>query len=97
MVEFKQTAEGLQCVFRGRLDTPACQELEAEVLEKVEGAMGAVVFDMKEVEYISSMFFRLCIQANKLVDTGMFSVEHAQPEIKSMFKIAGLSQMLNVQ
>ncbi len=97
MVKFKQSGAALHCVFRGRLDTPVCQALEEEVLEQVESAVGAVVFDLEEVEYISSMFFRLCIQANGRVDTGMFSVVNASPEIKSMFRIAGLSGMLNVQ
>lgn len=97
MVKFNQAGDTLQCIFRGRLDTPACQALEQEVLGKVEGAVGPVEFDLKEVEYISSMFFRLCIQANNLVDTGMFSIINAQPEIKNVFKISGLSQMLNLQ
>lgn len=97
MVEFKQLGDTLRCVFSGRMDTPACQEVETQVMQKVESATGPVEFDLKDVDYISSMFFRICIQANKLVDTGMFSVVNAKPEVKSMFAIAGLSQMLNVQ
>ncbi len=97
MVEFKQAGDTLRCVFSGRMDTPACQDVETPLMQKVEAATGPVEFDLKDVDYISSMFFRLCIQANRLVDTGMFSVIHAKPEVKSVFSIAGLSQMLNVQ
>ncbi len=97
MVTFKESGGVLRCTFKGRMDTPACQEIEPQVMAKINAATGYVVFDLMDVNYISSMFFRLCIQVRKEVDTGMFSIENAQPEVKNVFKIAGLSQMLNVQ
>lgn len=97
MVSFEESAGDVRCVFKGRLDAPACQELEARVMERVDQATGMVTFDLEEVDYISSMFFRLCIQASKSLDTGLFAVTGAQPEVRNMFRIAGLSQMLNVR
>jgi len=97
MVTFKRRGDELQCVFSGRLDTNVCQQLEGSVREQMETGPAWVVFDMAEVEYISSMFLRLCIQTAKQVDTGSFSLVNARPEVKSVFQFAGLTGMLSVQ
>jgi anti-anti-sigma factor len=96
MVTFKRAGDTLHCYFSGRLDTPVCQEIEPLLAEQLEDIPAYVVFDLKDVDYISSMFFRMCIQTNKQLDTGAFSVRHTKPDVKNVFRIAGLSQMLNV-
>ncbi len=97
MVEFKMSGDELRCVFSGRLDTPACQQLEPELTGKIDAGPAVVVFDLAKVSYISSLFFRLCIQTSQKLDTGSFSIVNAQPDVKNVFRVAGLAQMLNVQ
>lgn len=80
--------------FEGRMDTTACSGIEKEVDEQVEKAGQPVAFDLKKVDFVSSAFLRLCISAAKKTGTGKFQVTNAAPQIKKVFKIAGMDQFL---
>ena len=83
--------------FEGRLDTAACSGIENEVDGQVEKAGQPVVFDLKNVDFVSSAFLRLCISAAKKTGAGKFQVANAAPQIKKVFKIAGMDQIISVQ
>lgn len=87
--------DALICTFSGRLDTTACAQVEADVIARVTAASGPVVFDLAGVDYVASMFFRLCLQATKLVGAARFSLVHVQPPVRRVFKIAGLDTMIH--
>jgi len=57
----------------------------------------SLVFDLKEVSFISSSFIRLCVAGKKRVRNGNFSITNCDPFIKKTFKIAGLDGILNVK
>ena len=86
--------EKLVIRFEGNLETARCAELEAEVYAAAEAAPGEVVFDVGQVEFISSAFLRLCIGAQRRAGTRGFRVVHPTPSIKRVLKIAGLDAML---
>lgn len=106
-LDFNPEAGIFRCMFHGRLDTVASLQLAAELdakyselsgsLEK-DGPLGfRVVFDLKDVNFISSTFIRLCVAAKKRALDGDFSIKNTDPFIKKTFKIAGLDEILNVE
>jgi anti-anti-sigma factor len=80
--------------FEGRLDTATCSGIDSEVNTLVETAGQPVVFDLKNVDFVSSAFLRLCISAVKKTGPGKFQVANAAPQIKKVFKIAGMDQFI---
>jgi anti-anti-sigma factor len=93
----------LNCKFTGKLDTELSmkiqKELEFEVDEKLQKEHTEkfrVVFDFKEVDFITSAFIRLCILIAKKAGKANFSIAGTNPFIKKTFKIAGLEKELNI-
>ena len=93
----------LNCKFNGKLDTELSmkiqKELEYEVDEKLQKEHTEtfrVIFDFKEVEFVTSAFIRLCILIAKKAEKENFSITGTNPFIKKTFKIAGLEQELSI-
>jgi len=88
--------KNLVCTFGVRMDTTKCQEIEAELLNKVVETKIPVIFDLEEVDYVSSAFLRLCLRIAKEVGTGNFSIINVHPNVKKVFKIAGFDKQLTI-
>ena len=86
----------LFCKFAGRMDTTSCMEVKAEVKIKIAACDGEVVFDMSDVDYISSSFLRICADAATTVGSENFSIIKVNANIKRVFMIAGLVDKLNI-
>lgn len=86
--------------FSGRLDTLAVQKLSEVIQVNLPVKEGIpsdnIRFDLKDVEYISSSFIRICVSVAKQAGPGHFSIVHCQPFIKKTFKISGLDEILKV-
>lgn len=96
LLTVKEDNGTMTCVFSGRMNTVNCMEIQDECNKKIQSHDGKLVFDMKDVEYISSSFLRLCASAADTAGTGNFSVSNVNPNVKKVFKIAGLEEKLNV-
>jgi anti-anti-sigma factor len=83
--------------FEGRLDTARCAEIGDELRAAVTAPAGPVVFDLQQVDFISSAFLRLCIFAHQQAGNHGFQVSHACPTIKRVLKIAGLDAMFQCE
>jgi anti-anti-sigma factor len=55
-----------------------------------------IVFNLKDINFISSSFIRICMGTAKQVPPGNFCITNCDPFIKKTFKIAGLDGLLNV-
>ncbi len=88
--------ETLVITLQGRMDTVACKAAEEDILNRTRNARGPVVFDMKAVDYVSSMFLGICVKVLALVGTDNFALTHVHPEIKKVFKIAGLDHQIRI-
>jgi len=86
----------LVCSFADRMDTENCRKAETEIFNKVRESQIPVVFNLDEVDYIASMFLRLCIQVAKEVDTENFSIINLHPNVKKVFMLAGLDKQINI-
>lgn len=105
--DFNNDEKVLTCIFKGRLDTILCSQLSPE-LESKFGSLNqtqgpndildfSLVFDLREVDFISSSFIRLCVGSSKRVRSGSFSITNTNPFLKKTFKIAGLDEILDVK
>ncbi len=55
-----------------------------------------ILFDLGQVDYVSSGFMRLCVQTAKQMQQGSFRIINTKPLVMKVFKVAGLDELLNV-
>ena len=79
----------------GRLDTTTTPNLES-VINEISDDTTELVFDMSEVEYISSAGIRALLGAYKKMNAkqGIMRIEKASEMVCEVFEMTGLSQML---
>ena len=79
----------------GRLDTTTAPNLEA-VINDLSFDVKELVFDMSELEYISSAGIRVLLGAYKKMHTnsGIMRIEKSNEIVREVFEMTGLSQML---
>ena len=76
----------------GRLDSETAPQCEAEIKHLLAPSTRSLTFDLKHLDYISSMGLRVIIGAMKAIakQKGRVVVRNAQPPIAKVFEIAGL-------
>ena len=79
----------------GRLDTTTAPNLEA-VINKLSKNIKELVFDMAELEYISSAGIRVLLGAYKKMNLhqGLMRIEKPNDTVYDVFEMTGLLQML---
>ena len=76
----------------GRVDTITSPELEAAiVLDGVE----ELVFDLSQVDYISSAGLRVLLSAQKKMAQKSMKIANAKPAVKEVFDITGFSDIFS--
>ena len=80
----------------GRLDTTTSPNLETVINELSEDT-NELVFDMAELEYISSAGIRVILSAYKKMNQsgGIMRIEKANDIVREVFEMTGLVEMLN--
>jgi len=93
----------LSIVFSGRMDSARCMPMAPVVESRVTEYAGSqadkpfkVVFDLQDVDFISSAFIRICMMVLAKVKTGNLAILNAGPFIKKTIKISGLENQLTV-
>lgn len=81
----------------GRLDATNAPELEAELKKSING-IKKLVFDFKELEYISSAGLRVLLNAQKIMNKqGEMIVRNINDTISDVFEITGFADILIVE
>lgn len=82
----------------GRVDTATAPQLEEATSGYFSKAGSKVMFDCKEMEYISSSGLRVFLTAHKNIAMkgGVFSIRNLSPQVKSVFDMTGFSKILNI-
>lgn len=82
----------------GSIDTNTAPQLEAAVGSALEASEN-IVFDLAELEYISSAGLRVVLATQKTVakTAGSFVLRNMQPSVKEVFDITGLSSVLTIE
>ena len=80
----------------GRLDTTTAPNLEA-VINEISEDTKELVFNMAELEYISSAGIRVILSAYKKMNMneGIMRIERANDMVREVFEMTGLVEMLN--
>ncbi len=99
MLNIHKTENGneLTIALEGRLDTVTSPVLESELKSTLEG-VGKLVFDMEQLQYISSAGLRVLLSAQKTMNKqGSMLVKNASDDIKEIFDVTGFSDILTIE
>ena len=91
-MEIKKSQDGAKLTLApiGRVDTITSPELEAAVvLDGVE----ELVFDLSQVDYISSAGLRVLLASQKKMAGKRMVIAGARPAVKEVFDITGFSDI----
>jgi anti-sigma B factor antagonist len=78
----------------GWLDTQTAPQL-GEVLDEIAQNVTELVFDMSELEYISSAGLRQIVAAHKKMN-GNLTIKNVSDEIMDVFQMTGFNKHLNI-
>lgn len=74
----------------GRVDTITAPELEAAI---VTDGVDELVFDLAQVDYISSAGLRVLLSAQKRMAGKSMKIANSRPAVKEVFDITGFSDI----
>ncbi len=89
-VRLNEKSTGVFTLFlEGSIDTNTHKTLEDKVDLVLRSAARVIVFDMKDVEYISSAGVRVVLKARKVLkkQNGQAMLVNLQPQVKKVFEI----------
>lgn len=84
----------LTCILTGKIDTLNSYVLESEIDQNKSEDITSIVFDLKDVDYISSTFLRIVIKIVKEFGKENFTILNVQPTVLKVFKIANLTEII---
>ncbi len=94
MFECQKVGARWLCRFPARLNAATCMQWDHELVAKIRADPAPVVFDMQGVEFVASVFIRLCLVVARDVGVDQFSVAHCSLPVENVFRMAGLEQQL---
>lgn len=80
----------------GRLDTTTYQDLQ-DVLDSLEAQVEKVVFDFRDVEYISSAGLRVVMATGKKYGATNVAITNVVPDVYETFHMAGYDGIFDIQ
>ncbi len=99
MLDINKFAEGEKLTIKltGRLDTTTAPELEEQVNASLSG-IKTLLFDVADMEYISSAGLRVLLASQKLMNKqGNMKVLHPTDDVKEIFEVTGFSDILTIE
>ena len=96
-IEKKINGEAVTLIVSGRLDTQTAPELENE-LDSVLSGLKELIFDMKNLEYVSSAGLRVILKAQKAMNAqGSMKLTGVNDSIMEVFDITGFLDILTIE
>ncbi|MBR0168003.1 MAG: STAS domain-containing protein [Synergistaceae bacterium] len=93
----ESSGDKLTLALSGRLDTTTAPQLEAELNSSLDGVK-ELVFDMKDLEYISSAGLRVLLKAQKTMNKqGSMTIRNTSSEIMEIFEVTGFDEILSIE
>ncbi len=96
IVQFSDGDKEFVCAFVGPLNAERCQQVQDDLIKKIESTEDVVNFDMKEVTFASSSFLRIVLTVNKRVGKHRLKISNVDPQVKKVFKMSGLWDALEM-
>lgn len=98
MLKFAQKENTLEIIFENRLDSEECHKIDEELKQKLTDINPKkIIFNLENVSYIASAFLRICLTALKEYGAENFVIINTSPEVKKVFKIAGIDQYIDIK
>ena len=92
-----QNNSKLTIALDGRLDTTTAPQLEAEIKSSLNG-ITELVFELSNLEYISSAGLRVLLSAQKIMNKqGKMVIHGASEEIMEIFDVTGFIDILTIE
>jgi anti-anti-sigma factor len=82
--------------FSGKMDTATCIDIEEELFKQIKAGPDFVLFDLKEVDYIASMFLRICTKVAQQTGKENFSIVNVTEPVMKVFKLTRINNFLNI-
>ena len=96
-IEKTINGEALTLIVSGRLDTQTAPELENE-LDSILSGLKELIFDMTNLEYISSAGLRVILKAQKAMNAqGSMKLTGVNDSIMEVFDITGFLDILTIE
>ncbi|MBQ6153562.1 MAG: STAS domain-containing protein [Ruminococcus sp.] len=87
----------LTVALEGRLDSSTAPELEHSLKESLDG-IESLVFDFKELNYISSAGLRVLLSAQKTMNHhGSMKIRNVSEPIMEIFEVTGFLDILTIE
>ena len=80
----------------GRIDSTSAPELESKIKDLIKDCTN-LVFDFKNLEYISSAGLRILLGVRKLLGNNGMKVINVNSTIYEIFEVTGFSLILDVE
>ncbi len=81
----------------GRLDTSTSPQLENDLKANIDG-VNSLIFDIKDLQYISSAGLRVLLSAQKIMNKqGSMVIRNSSEEVKEIFDVTGFSDILTIE
>lgn len=94
-IKKEKNGSSLKIALKGRLDTLTSPQLEEEL--RLEGVTN-LVFDLKDLEYISSAGLRVMLSAQKtMMLQGEMALENVADVVKEVFEMTGLGAFFTIR
>ena len=87
----------LTVALEGRLDTTTAPQLEEQLKGSLDGVK-ELVFDMSNLEYISSAGLRVILSSQKIMNKqGSMIIKNVSEEIMEIFEVTGFVDILTIE
>ena len=96
-IEKKINNDSVTLIVSGRLDTQTAPELENE-LDSILSGLKELIFDMTNLEYVSSAGLRVILKAQKAMNAqGSMKLTGVNDSIMEVFDITGFLDILTIE
>ena len=96
-IEKKINNDAVTLIVSGRLDTQTAPELENE-LDSILSSLKELIFDMTNLEYVSSAGLRVILKAQKAMNAqGSMKLTGVNDSIMEVFDITGFLDILTIE
>lgn len=98
-IKEEKTQETLTLTLSDRLDTTTAPKLEEVLNEQLDEGISKLIFDVENLEYLSSAGLRILLDAYKKLKKreGTMIIRNVNDEIMQVFKITGFSDFLTIE
>ena len=100
-LSFDSASRTMTFVFSGRLNSDICLKNDPDIESAIERILKenppqtvSIVFDIAQVDYVSSLFLRTVIKAFQEVAKGKFKLTGASPLVRKMIETSGLGRLI---